>query len=236
MIGKMFKTTKGEKLVITSYQNSKNVGYKILDKYGHCGVARLHDIMKGLISNPYCKNVYNTGFIGDGIYKAWDSDKGRNTKCYKVWYSMMTRCYAGEDPAYLNVTVCEDWHNFQNFAKWYHSQKFSNLRDYDIDKDIKGGTTYNPENCLIIPRVLNSALVNIRRYSPNLSGNVYVVRISTFGKSRHIGRFKDKKQAVKAYYKEKVAYLRELLYRLDSVIDERTKTGIENLIIEIEKF
>ena len=62
-----------------------------------------------------------TACTGIGKYKPWVN--GVITTQYNAWRNMLMRCYDEKNflkqPTYEDCTVCEEWHNFQNFAKWY---------------------------------------------------------------------------------------------------------------------
>ena len=76
-----------------------------------------HNIVSGGIKNNNRKSVFGVGYIGYGIHKA--SIKSKHTKCYSIWRGMLQRCYYQYkefNVSYENVDVCNEWHNFQNFA------------------------------------------------------------------------------------------------------------------------
>lgn len=114
----------------------------------------------GQIKCPYEPRVLNIGYIGDGEYKTLD-ENGK-TQCYKVWYSMLLRCYnkdfQNKNPTYIGCTVCEEWLNFQNFAKWYYNNIYNvNNECMHLDKDIlcKGNKVYSPKTCVFVPQRIN---------------------------------------------------------------------------------
>jgi hypothetical protein len=110
--------------------------------------------------------VYGVGYLGIGEYKARKDGKGM-TKEYVLWTNMLSRCYGvpyrnnpKNPPRYEDCTVCEEWHNFQNFAKWCNEQpNFGKVR-YSLDKDLTefGNTIYCPEKCYIVAPKVNSAV------------------------------------------------------------------------------
>ena len=61
-----------------------------------------------------------------GKYKAKIGNKF--TLAYKYWCSMMERGYSydfkNKHKNYINVYVCEEWHNFQNFAEWFYKNYY----------------------------------------------------------------------------------------------------------------
>lgn len=81
---------------------------------------------------------------------------------YDTWRNMMQRCYNKKNPYYKNyggkgITVCERWHDFDNFIEDYDKIKgfsedvFFNKNIF-LDKDGHdiNNTQYNLENCEFI--------------------------------------------------------------------------------------
>ena len=107
--------------------------------------------------NPYCKTFFNIGFIGDGNYV-----HKTHKNIYNTWVDMLRRCYEpyylNRYPSYIDCYVCEEWHNFQNFAKWYEENIYNcNNERMHLDKDIliKGNKIYSPETCIFVPERIN---------------------------------------------------------------------------------
>ena len=106
------------------------------------------------------KNVYGVGYIGVGKYKS--TEKGKATRCYKTWSHMLERCYDKKyhkkESTYIDCIVCEEWHNFQNFAKWYEENYYEVENEkMNLDKDIlfKGNKIYSPQTCIFVPNRIN---------------------------------------------------------------------------------
>ena len=118
----------------------------------------------GLIKNPYDKNVFGMGYIGEGKYNKKDYEK-----IYNTWSDMLRRCYEpyfiNKNLAYIDCYVHDEWHNFQNFAKWYE-ENYYEIKEQRmcLDKDIlnKGNKIYSSETCLIVPQVINQLFVKPR--------------------------------------------------------------------------
>lgn len=112
------------------------------------------------------RTVYGMGYLGVGDYKAGSGEKGMS-KEYILWTNMLSRCYGkpyrnnpSNPQRYEDCTVCEEWHNFQNFAKWCNEQpNFGRFR-YSLDKDLMefGNTVYCPSKCCILSPSVNSAI------------------------------------------------------------------------------
>lgn len=100
---------------------------------------------------PYEPSVWGVGYRGVGDYATTHPS-------YKIWQAMLQRCYSKEFRQYHNyggkgVTVCEDWHNFQNFAKWYDDNY---IEGYHLDKDAGGGMEYSPSTCTFMSQSDNT--------------------------------------------------------------------------------
>ena len=107
--------------------------------------------------NPYDKYLFNIGFLGDGEYVSRKNDKLEDA--YEMWSGVMARCYCYPDryPAYFGkCIVCDEWHNYQNFAKWFEENRYEVNERLHIDKDILFPKTniYSPEKCLLVPKTI----------------------------------------------------------------------------------
>lgn len=92
------------------------------------------------------------------------------TRLHSIWRNLMSRCYNKNNPRYstyggTGVTVCERWHNFENFYNdapkiegWVEELRHSWVKD--LDKDYKQGfnienKVYSLETCMWIDSNLN---------------------------------------------------------------------------------
>ena len=85
---------------------------------------------------------------------------------------MLRRCYSEkrlkDKPTYINCFVCEEWYDYQNFAKWYDENYYEIITEQmDLDKDIlfKNNKIYSPETCIFAPQSINKLFTkaNIKR-------------------------------------------------------------------------
>ena len=159
-VGEIYETNNCGKLVITDYVSWDEVHYRFLST-GYEGVARADHIREGNVKDKLVASVCNVGFLGDGPYKA--GENGKITKAYTTWGDMIRRCYSQKHqakyPTYAGCQVCEEWHNFQNFAEWF--VRHYPGKGYDLDKDTlsgdKRGKLYSPETCRFVEHQENSA-------------------------------------------------------------------------------
>ena len=119
---------------------------------------------KGNVKCPYEPNICGIGYIGEGEYKV--SENGKQTKCYNVWYDMLKRCYdekcQEKHPTYKDCKVSEEFHNFQDFGKWFDNNYYEiEGEKMCLDKDIlvKHNKVYSPETCIFVPERINTLFI-----------------------------------------------------------------------------
>jgi hypothetical protein len=111
---------------------------------------------KGNIRNPNIISVYGKGYLGGDEY-----NYHKDRYVYKAWNHMLERCYTEQYkkifPTYIGCTVCDEWLNFQNFAKWYYDNLWLDLKDAKLDKDIlqKHNKIYSPATCVLVNNHIN---------------------------------------------------------------------------------
>jgi len=122
------------------------------------------NICSGRVKDKLKPHLYGTGYIGIGNIQSTDSEDTQ--RAYRKWTAMLGRCYDKKSVSYsryggAGITVCEEWHSFQNFANWYLSYQYKKP-DWHLDKDLfsKGKKIYSPGTCCIIPKEINSGLVS----------------------------------------------------------------------------
>lgn len=87
---------------------------------------------------------------------------------YDIWHAMIDRCYNEKNYRFkwyggIGVTVCEEWHMFENFKIWYDKNY---IKDYQVDKDILCEklnivpAIYSPETCMFISKKENIGIRN----------------------------------------------------------------------------
>ena len=156
---------------IIDYQSAKRVLIKFLNT-GYTTITRSDKIRTGVVKDLMHPHVFGVGYLGDGDHMAWSN--GKDTKCYSVWHSMITRCYSHKyqdgQQTYKGCTVSPLWHDFQNFADWFEKNY---IEGYHLDKDIKvdGNKVYSPDKCMFVSRDENNEKAQAKTYlfvSPDL--------------------------------------------------------------------
>lgn len=235
-LGKTFKTNRYGNVVVTEYRNALNVVVEFTET-GFRTETTFQKIKSGEIRDPLAKTFYGVGYIGVGSHKYSDRENG-TSKIPTVssrWVNMLRRCYDKEyqdrylKGYYEGCEVCEEWHNFQNFAEWFYSQPNCFEKGYEIDKDLTiiGNTVYSPTTCSLIPSEINGFITYqpIGRLLPygvvvqNSKGNPYVARIKYKGKLQIIGYFKTVEDAYNAACSAKNGFIKELALEYREVLN-----------------
>jgi len=218
-IGAVINTKLG-KVLITDVISNKQVGIRFLDPFYETYVTAGH-LRNNEIKNPMKPSVYDIGFIGVGHYDLCESRKG--TKSYFAWRNMFQRVYdkskISQVRQYEGTSIHAHWHNFQNFAEWYHRQidGFGPVQfRWHLDKDllVPGNRIYGPETCCVIPEQINTLLGDhafkrgILPMGVVKGKNSYLARVNRKGRSRHIGSYPTIRSAQEAYWSAKFEEIR----------------------------
>ena len=162
----------GSKMRIITYRNANDIDV-YFEEYNWTARHNIYQNFKiGKIKCPYEKRLLGVGYIGEGEYKPIINNK--KTKTYNAWCNMVKRCYDEKyqerQPTYKDCKVCDEWLNFQNFAKWY-DENYYQIDDETmcLDKDIliKGNNIYSPETCLIVPDRINILFIKSNKTRGN---------------------------------------------------------------------
>lgn len=189
---------------------------------------------------PYHPLVYGVGYIGEGKYKP--TKNNRITKEYSTWNNMLKRCYNKKLQeklhTYRGCTVCNEWKNFQVFAKWFEG---NHVEGFHLDKDllVNGNKVYSKKTCAFIPQELNKFITNNK--SNNTSGHIGVSWNKKMGKwmsnirdcdtHRYIrlGYFTDPQEASNSYAKARAKMtnrMREKMINEYNITDTRILDAI----------
>ena len=125
-------------MTIIHYRNCSDIDIQFSD--GTIANTTYYYFLKGSVPNYNIPSYLGIGYLGYGKYKSRKNNI--KTEEYIKWGSMLTRCYSEklkERRNYIECTVCDEWHNFQNFAEWYNDHKYylPDVDVLDLDKDIK---------------------------------------------------------------------------------------------------
>ena len=243
IIGKDFETNRSGKCFVIDYKGKYDVTVMFYEPV-YIKKCRLSALVQGRVNNPYFPKIYGKGYFGVGKHT-----KGSG-RVYDKWKGMLRRCYCIEshktNPSYEDVTVCEEWHNFQNFAEWFNSQLFSenvdeNGKPFQLDKDIlvKGNKVYSPETCCFVPQEMNTLLTSSKR-----ARGAYPLGVKCDGKNKkyiagtkgvtgYLGLYETVEDAFQAYKVVKEVHIKEVAEKWKGFIDEKVYRALVNWEVEI---
>ena len=198
-------------------------------------ISGFHEVAETESKIASRKMLYGVGVI-DANYKLYVVEGGKFYFCpfYKVWKSMMTRCYSEKyhtsNRPYEKCTVAVEWHSFNAFRSWMETHEWKNMY---LDKDIiiMGNKNYSPENCIFVSRHLNNLVQERRKNKTGLPVGVgrvrsterYYARHVLYGKKTHLGVFNSPEDAEAAYINAKIS---DFVCVAEEQSDERIKTAI----------
>jgi hypothetical protein len=136
-------------------------------KTGYVTTSQTTKVKRGEIRDHYLPFKFGVGYKGD--MQGSTNLNGKARKSYSVWHNMLLRCYYeknevnGKHNAYKEVSVCEDWHNYSNFHKWFEENY---IEGYELDKDMLSGNSkvYSPETCCFLSKAENVDLKKRRSW------------------------------------------------------------------------
>lgn len=217
--GDIFNVAAGGTCTVIDYVGESEVFIKFNDAHGFEKRTWAHTLRSGKVKNPFAPTVLNKGYFGVGPHRA--SIDGKMTSAYKVWRNMMKRAYDESFhliyPTYSDCSVCEEWHNFQNFAEWFEAQPNGKTRGFSIDKDLTviGNKTYSPSACRFIPSSINTLLMDCGASRGDLPQGVYfdsrkqkyIAQVKKNGATKRIGAYGECSEARKAYALAKKSHI-----------------------------
>lgn len=161
-LGEVIDNTQGLRMEIVAYRK-----YEDMDVRFDSGCIRQHvsyDNFKiGNIKDLCSPTFSGVGYLGNGQYGYYSMVNGINPM--KLWSNMISRCYnpkVDDAKRYEDCFVEEEWHNFQNFAKWCEENAYIiGNQQMELDKDllIKRNRTYGPNRCCVLPKEINSLII-----------------------------------------------------------------------------
>lgn len=159
--GDVFKNNVGEFVDVVCVKNAADITIRYRDKFAHEAKVTMFQLKNGNFKNPYTPSVRGVGFVGVGNY----SPK-THTEIYNAWQGIIQRCFDDKlkerYPKYKDVSLDNEWHNFQNFAKWYEEETKNRADDevWQVDKDFSRAKLYGPKTCVVVPKILNFLIVS----------------------------------------------------------------------------
>ena len=139
---------------------------------------------------------------------------------------MLLRCYVKEERhrAYEDARVCEEWLNFQNFAKWYDEHYYEVNERLQIDKDIKypGNTIYSSQTCILAPQRINLMFMN-KSNNRGLPNGIFKIKSGYRAEYQgiKIGKYSTLDEAYDAYSTVKENNIKEVADEYKNIIPKK---------------
>lgn len=213
-------------------------GYcKVRFDAGYETVIDSYSTVIGNVKDPLHPQVLGVGYLGVGPYvsRLGPAIKGfKQLPEYNVWINMLQRCYYDKYinrvdglETYDDIEVCEDWHNFQNFAEWYIPRRKvlddTCIKRPALDKDILSkfeSKVYSPETCCVVPQEINSGIIGIHKETSGIlqSKKGYYVMHKSKRVSEYLGTI-DEAKIIRKQVKHQ--YLIGLVNKHKDILEEK---------------
>lgn len=237
-VGEEGMNNQGCRMKVAEYFGKENVTVEFIDYPSIRKNITMHHFRTGEVKNRYFPEVMGIGYLGEGLYKA--NSNGKKTQTYNTWKSMLNRCYSKNKGRkfYEDVVVCDEWHNFQNFAEWYeHNWKPFMDNTWHLDKDLwrEDIKVYSPKTCCFLPREINTIITKRISKKSNLktgvkkSGRKFSISFSKGQEIFYKDGYDTEEKAYEEYSRLKKEYL---LYLLDNYRNYLNSKDI----IKLERF
>ncbi|STO12725.1 AP2 domain [[Flavobacterium] thermophilum] len=244
-LGQVNKNNYGSLMEVVEYNSATDIWVKF-EKGNHVH-TNWKAFCKGDVKSVYDKTVYGIGYIGEGVYKPYEN--GKPSPQYSTWTGMLERCYSDKlykrYPTYMGCSVAEEWHNFQNFSKWYDENYYEvDDEKMELDKDIllKGNKTYSPDYCVFVPKRINLLFVKKDELRGDLPiGVCFYKRDKKYqanckdekGNNVYLGRYNTPEEAFEAYKKFKENIIKKVAEEYKDRIPKRLYEALINYEVEI---
>jgi len=158
-VGEIVPTLLSGNIEILEYINQYKIKVRFMDT-GFEDFFLTTSIKSGKVKDKLRRSVRGFGYFGIGPYKG-----PREEVAYTYWLNMIRRCYDEMgNPSYHNVSICEEWANYQTFAKWCYDQPNFPSKGWHLDKDWFSieSYEYSPQTCVFVPPDINYFLVGVK--------------------------------------------------------------------------
>lgn len=243
-IGEINISNTGHKGEIIVIKNAKDIDVLIDDAFMLKNI-QYGNFIRGRFESPYQPSICNFGYIGVGKYKSKNGTI--HTPQYRKWHDMIERCYNKKlwvkHPSYKIISVCDEWRDYQNFARWYDDNYIKIDDELHLDKDIlvQNNKTYSPHTCCLIPRRINMILHSYETSCDKLplgvtkpkNGNQYKATMYKVEEGTvYCGSFYTQEEAFEAYKTTKERYIKQIADEYKYILPEKVYTALFNFEIK----
>ena len=243
-LGKTFSSNNFGDFIVVDYVNSGNITVEFIGT-GYRTKTTTKEINQGKIADRLKPSVFGVGIIGN---KYPTSINNKTLKVYKLWNSMIKRCYhtnfKSKNKTYNDCISSENFKYYEYFYEWCHKQIGFSEHGFEIDKDllVKGNKLYSENTCVFLPKEINYVLVKCNSsrgeypigvcFHKQRNKFLSNIRLNN-GKKNYLGLFDTPEKAFNAYKEAKEEYLKELAEKWKDKIDPRAYHALINYTVEI---
>jgi hypothetical protein len=229
-----------QKMTIINWRNTNDIDIQFED--GTIVYHKAHiNFKRGEVKNPFYPFVCGVGYYG--------ADMNTVPRYIHIkWVNMLKRCYdiltLERCNTYIGCEVCEEWHNLQNFYKWYKENEWTQSVVLECEKDIlTNNKIYSPQTCVLVPHDINMMFTHFTDKPQGLPQGIvcnehtnfrYNVGFHKNGKRQAFGTYNTLQEAQKVLQLEKQKYLREKLLKYKNEIPQNLYDMLYNYNFERE--
>ena len=155
---------------------------------------------------------------------------------YQQWQNMLMRCYVKADRhrPYEDAKVCDEWLNFQTFAKWYDEHYYEVYERLHIDKDIKvkDNNIYSPDTCMLVPQSINEVFKRNTKKKTDTDLPETIKRVGSEYKvefrGKSLGVYNTVEECFNKYNEVKKEYIKELVEKYNDIMPVDVKETLLN--------
>lgn len=235
----------GSQMVITQYFSCYDMNVYFPQYNWMAEQISYNNFKAGRVLCPYERRIHGIGYIGEGKHDYYVN--GQPTVAYRKWKDMLQRCYDEKMhkkyPTYKDCSVCEEWHNFQNFAQWCGEHYYEIEGDIiELDKDIlfKNNKIYSPNTCVFVPHNINVLFVKSNKargdtpIGVHKRTNTYQVKCNNGkGKYVHVGMYENPIKAFEEYKKYKEQVIKNIANEYKELIPQELYNAMCNYQVNI---
>ena len=244
-VGKVCKSLNSGDFKVLKYNDYYEVEIQFINT-GYETVVQLGNIRNGKVKDSHVPSVYDVGVLG---VKYPSKVNSVQTKEYKLWKSMLTRCYSDtykkKHSTYEGCEVSDNFKSYEYFYEWCNEQIGFGNEGWHLDKDllVKGNKVYRESTCVLIPSDINLLLTKrTTSRGGHLIGVYWSKRSKAFvaqvsknkGKQKHLGFFNTEIEAFNAYKQAKEDFIKEQADNWKSQIDPRAYNALMNYTVDID--
>lgn len=239
-INKEYTNNAGDKFKVIRIYSDNTADIEFTDENRYTYLTDLTCVRRGQTKNPYRVATLGVGFIGDGPFRSHYTTG--STIEYVTWLNILAACYdpyfINNKPRTMNHIICDEWKNFQVFAKWLVGLGYYDTGVYTINQTLlgRGSLVYSPDTVCYIPICLRNHLVTkwnqgTGKYPQGVKSYSNQGRFSAIMNAKgyvRIGVFDTVEEAAQAYKNAKEAYVKEVANLHQHELEPRVYEALMN--------